>query len=400
MNLTNNDIKDMTQSIKDGDIYNTVYNCRCCGSCVSTWPSGHRCSLSTLAQGVQINCRGLNGVIKNIKEGKIDFSSELADYVFRCVSCHVCVENCSEFVNPVDYIHDIRMQLVERGLVPDSIMEVFKSIDQNGNVWGEKEDKRVDWTTGLNVPLANEGAEFDYLLFVGDSSAYVPRNQKTAQLFVQILNKLGIRFAILGNEERSSGNEALKMGEAGLFEDLATTNMESFAKYKVKKIIALSPHGYDALKNEYPKLDQNFDIEVLHYTEFLAKLIEEGVLTFTKAVNETVTYHDPCYLGRHNQIYDQPRAILAAIPGLNLVEMDHNKAYSICCGGGGGGIWMQRGEGVVVEQLRYKEALETGVETLVIACPICMQMFEGENENNKTNPIEIKDIIELVFEAL
>jgi len=400
MNLSEKSIKDITQAIKEGDIYDTVYNCRCCGSCVSNWPNGHRCSLSTQAQGVQINCRGLNGVIKNIKEGKIEFSSELADYVFRCVTCHVCVENCSEHVNPVDYIHDMRTQLVDRGAAPKSIIDIFKSAEKYGNVWSSPADRRMNWAEGLSVKTVSENSDFEYLLFVGDSSAYVPRNQKTARAFVEILNKLGINFAVLGNDERTSGGEINRMGEEGLFEMMAQENIGNFKKNNVKKIICLSPHGYDALKNEYPKLDNEFTAEVQHYTEFLANLLEKGTLKFTKEINKTVTYHDPCYLGRHNQVYDQPRALLEAIPGLKLVEMDYNRAYAICCGGGGGGIWMQRGEGIVVEQLRYNQAVETGVDILAVACPLCMQMFQGENENNTENPIEIKDILELINEAL
>jgi len=398
--MNSKDIKEITEAIKTGDVYNKVSNCRCCGSCVSTWPDGHRCSIATKAQGVQVNCRGFNGIIKNIKDGNIEFSEGMVDLIYRCVTCHVCVQNCSEHVDPVNYLHALRMELVERGIAPKSVVEIFKSVTQNGNVWGGAEKQRSAWTEGLDVKFASETDDFEYLLFVGDSSAYVPRNQKTARAFIEILNKLGVKFAILGNEEKSSGNEVLRMGEEGLFEMLAEENIGNFKKYNVKKIITLSPHGYDALKNEYSKFDPELQIEVLHSTEFLHKMLTEGKLKFTKEINKTVTYHDPCYLGRHNSIYDQPRELLNAIPGLKLVEMEHNGKYAVCCGGGGGGIWMPRGDGVKVEEIRFDQAVKTNADVLVVACPLCAQMFEAENEKNQETPIVIQDIVELVHEAM
>ena len=394
------DIIEMNEVIKKEEEYKKIYNCLYCGSCVSNWPNGHRCSLATMAKGVQVNSRGINSIMLNIREDKISFSEGFADLIFRCVSCNSCIANCSEGTEPRKYIESLRKELVERGVAPKTFMEVFNSASQNGNVWGKPKNQRMKWAEGLDVKLASETRDFEYLLFVGDSSAYVPKNQTTVRLFVGILDKLGVNYAILGNEERSSGNEVLRMGEEALFEALAEENIASFKKYNVKKIITLSPHGFHALKNEYPMLDPDLQIEVLHYTEFLSRLIEEGKLKFTKEVNKKVTYHDPCYLGRHNSLYDEPRKILNAIPGLKLMEMAYVKRDAVCCGGGGGGVWMERGNGIRVDEIRFNQAVQTKADILATACPLCAQQFEAVNENSMENPIEVKDIIELVYEAM
>jgi Fe-S oxidoreductase len=338
--------------------------------------------------------------MQKIMNDKLSFSEGVADLVYRCVSCNTCMENCNENIEARVYIEALRKELVEHGEVPKTVKEVFKSEVQNGNVWGKPKNQRINWAEGLDIKLASETKSFEYLLFVGDSSAYVPRNQTTARLFVEILNKIGISFAILGNEERSSGNEVLRMGEEALFEVLAEENISNFKKYNVKKIVTLSPHGFHALKNEYPKLDPDLRIEVLHYTQLLYDLIKEGKLKFIKTVNKKVTYHDPCYIGRHNAIYDEPRKILNAIPGLELIEMDYMKNTAVCCGGGGGGIWIERGDGVMVDELRFSQAVRTKAEVLATACPLCAQQFEAVNENSKDKPLVVKDIIELVYEAL
>jgi Fe-S oxidoreductase len=256
------------------------------------------------------------------------------------------------------------------------------------------------WAEGLEIKTVAEDKGFEYLLFVGDSSSYVERNQETAKKFVEVLHKAGVRFAFLGNEERSSGNEILRMGEEGLFEALAEENIAKFKKYNVKKIVTLSPHGFHALKNEYPKLDPELKVEVMHYTQLFCDLLKGGKLKLTKKVNKKVTYQDSCYLGKHNSIYEEPREILRAIPGLELIEMDYVKERGVCCGGGGGGLWIERGDGVKVEEIRFKQALDMDVDVLVTACPFCTQQFEAAKEDAGKDFLEIRDIIELVYEAM
>ncbi len=397
--LTKRDIKEISELIRTDMDFLRVFDCRCCGLCVSNWEDEQRCVISTLKKGAQINCRGFNSIIKNIVDGKIDYSDDMNEMVWRCATCFLCKERCSEHIDPVEYIHRLRTELVDRGQTPECFAEVFRSVEKDGNVWNGKRSERMAWAEGLDCPTVEENPDFEYLLFVGDSSAYNPANQNTARKFVEILNKAGVNFAVLGNEEQTSGNEVYRLGEEGLFEEIAEQNMELFRKYNVKKIVCLSAHGYDALKNEYPKLDESFDVNVLHYTELLKRLIRKKRITFTKEIHKTVTYHDPCYLGRHNEIYDQPRDILKAIPGVNLVEMSFTDKKAVCCGGGGGQIFVKRADGMPTEAIRYKQAQETGADILCVACPICMQMFKAEADNSD-KPIEVKDIIELVYEAI
>lgn len=397
--LTKKDISEITEMIRSDMDFLRVFDCRCCGLCVSNWEDEQRCVISTLKKGAQINCRGLNSIMKNIIENKMDYDEGINNMVWRCATCYLCKERCSEHIDPCVYIQRLRTELVERGQTPACFAEVFKTVEKEGNVWGAKRGERMAWAKGLLCPTVKENPDFEYLLFVGDASSYVPQNQKTAREFVEILNRAGVNFAVLGEEEQTSGNEVLRLGEEGLFEDIALQNIALFKKYNVKNIICLSAHGYDAIKNEYPKLDEEFDAKVLHYTELLRKLIKKKKLVMTTPLNKVVTYHDPCYLGRHNDIVDPPRDILKAIPGVTLTEMTFKEKTAVCCGGGGGQIFTKRADGMPTETIRYKQALETGAEVLAVACPICKQMFDGENDV-AGNKLEVKDIIELVYEAL
>jgi Fe-S oxidoreductase len=251
----------------------------------------------------------------------------------------------------------------------------------------------------LYIRIFCQAGDFEYLLFLGDS-AFVERNQETIQRLVNVLNKSGVRFAYLGNEEKSSGNEILRMGEIGLFEMLAEHNIGLFKKYGVKKIIALSPHSFHALKNEYPKIDPDLKVEVIHYTKLICDLLKDGKISYSKEFNVKAAYHDSCYLGKHNSIYEEPREILRAIPGLEVVEMDYIMEKGVCCGGGGGGQWIERGDGVVVENVRFKQAVDMDLDVLATACPVCAQQFEAAREHFPESHLVVKDVIELVYDAL
>jgi len=388
-------------NIKKNEVYRQVYECVDCGGCSSIWPLEHRCSLSTGYKGAEACPRGLNWIMQAVQEDNLTFSDGLVDLLFRCTTCNQCIINCPKEIETRVYIEALRRDLVEEGAVPKNIMATFESASLNGNVWGKPRNRRSKWADGLNISLASEANEFDFLVFVGDSSSYVERNQETAKKFIAILNQADVSYAYLGNEERSSGNEVLRMGEQGLFQILAEENIAAFNKYGVEKIVALSPHSFHALKNEYPKLDPDFRVEVVHYTQFLHNLIKEGKLSLTRKIEKKVTYQDSCYLAKHNSIYEEPREILCAIPGLKLVEMDFVKEKGVCCGGGGGGVWMERGKGVKVEEIRLGHAMDAGAEIVATACPFCTQMLESvrEEADNKDR-IEVKDIIELVYEAL
>ncbi len=392
--------KDFNEKIKKNELYHRAYECVHCGACASLWPKEQRCSLSTRYKGSEANPQGLNSILIDIIEGKLSVSPGLVDFIFSCTTCDQCVHNCAASLDPRVYIESLRKELVLEGVVPKTLMKVLENASKFGNVWGYSIKKRAKWAEGLEIKNVAEAKDFDFLLFVGDSSSYVERNQETAKIFVNLLNKAGVKFAFLGNEERSSGNEILRMGEDGLFEMLAKENINNFKKYNIQKIVTLSPHSFHALKNEYPKLDPDLNIEVMHYTQLLSNLLKEGKLKFTKKLDKKVTYHDSCYLGRHNSIYEEPREILRAIPGLELIEMDFVKEYGVCCGGGGGGVWIERGDGVKVEEIRFAQASALNVDFLATACPFCTQQFEAVIEGIEKKPLEVKDIIELVQEAM
>ncbi len=391
---------DFVDRIRKNDIYRKAYQCMDCGACANVWPSEHRCSLATRYQGSEACARGMNWIMQSLLEDRLAFSPGLVDFVFRCTTCNQCVLNCIYRVETRTYIEALRKDLVEEGNVPKTVMKVLEYADLYGNVWGKPKEQRSNWADGLGIRTAAESPGFEYLLFIGDSSSYVERNQETARKFIEILNRAGVSFAFLGNEERSSGNEILRLGEEGLFEVLAEENIANFKKYSVKKIVALSPHGYHALKNEYPKLDPGFDAEVVHCTQFLAGLLKDGNIRPKGTLKKKVTFQDSCYLGKHNSIYAEPREILQAIPGLELIEMDCSGPKGVCCGGGGGGVWMERGDGVDPENIRFAQAADMNVDILVTACPICTQMLQAAKEDFGEHPMEVRDVIELLYEVL
>ena len=249
----------------------------------------------------------------------------------------------------------------------------------------------------LNVKTFTPGT--DLLYFSCCVPAYDPGVRRVARAAVNILNKVGADFGILGSLENCCGESVRKAGDENLFQSLAQANISSFIENGVKRIIVTSPHCYHAFKNEYPELGGNF--EVMHFSQYLAQLIEEGKLKFTKELDKRVAYHDPCYLGRHNGIYDEPRKVLQNIPGLELVEMPNSHENSLCCGGGGGRIWMETKKGERFSDIRIEQAIEVGAGILAAACPYCILNFDDAMLTaDKGDVLQIKDISELVQEAI
>ena len=328
--------------------------------------------------------------------GLIDFGDE---QVWLCATCGACVQRCPRGVEIIDIMRAMRRAITEFGVakVPDSLRIAIKNISGVGNPLGETPETRADWAKDLNVKTYTKGTELLY--FSCCVPAYDPQVKRVAQATANVLNKLGVDFGILGAEEVCCGESARKAGQENLFQSLAKSNINAFTKAGVKKIVVTSPHCYNAFKNEYPELGGNF--EVVHFSQYLAELIKEERLKFTKELNKKVTYHDPCYLGRHNGIYDEPRQVLKSIPGLELVEMPDYRENSLCCGGGGGRIWMETKKGERFSDIRLEQALEVGANVLALACPYCMLNFEDSVLSaDKSNVIEVKDIAELVLEAL
>lgn len=328
--------------------------------------------------------------------GLIDFEDE---DVWLCATCNNCVKRCPRGVEIIDVMRALRRAVTELGIakVPDSLRITIKNISAVGNPLGEPEDKRTSWTQDLDVKLHTEGTEILY--FPCCIPEYDPSVQRVARATANILKKAGVDFGILGNQANCCGESVRKAGNESVFQRLAESNISALKEAGVKKIIVSSPHCYHALTNEYHKLGGSFGVE--HVSQYLLDLIKKNRLSFTGEVNKKVAYHDPCYLGRHHDIYDEPREVLRSIPGLELVELPDHREGSLCCGGGGGRIWMETKSGERFSDLRLKQALEIGANVLAIACPYCTLNFEDSVlTQDKSDEIEVRDIAELVEMAL
>ncbi|MDP3878895.1 MAG: (Fe-S)-binding protein [Dehalococcoidales bacterium] len=328
--------------------------------------------------------------------GLVDFESE---DLWLCATCNACVVRCPRGVKIIDVWRALRQVIAEVGVgkMPDPLRLAVKNISAVGNPLGEDREKRTDWAKDLNVKTFTKGTEVLY--FPCCYQEYDARGQKVARAVVDILNKANVDFGILGNEQSCCGESARKAGNESLFRSLVESNIALFNDTGVTRIVTTSPHCYHTFKNEYPDLGGNF--EVMHFTQYLSELLNDGKLKFTKEFNKKVAYHDSCYLGRHNNIYDEPRQILESVPGLELVEMIDSREDGLCCGGGGGRVWEETKKGERFSDIRIEQALETGASTLASACPYCMVMFEDSVlTTEKSDVIEVKDLSEIVQEAL
>ena len=271
------------------------------------------------------------------------------------------------------------------------------SIASVGNPWGQDPEDRADWAQDLAVKAFGEGTEVLY--FPCCYPSYDPRLRRVARATASILNKAGVDFGILGSRENCCGESVRKAGNEALFKRLAKENIKTFVDNGVKKILLSSPHCYHTFKNEYPEFMVNF--EVVHVSQYLSQLIGDGRLEPTKEYRQRVAYHDPCYLGRHNGIYDEPRDVLRSIPGLELSEMPDSREDSLCCGMGGGRIWMETAKGERFSDLRLRQAIGVGAEVLATACPYCISQFEDSRLTlNSSEVIQIRDITEILLEAI
>lgn len=336
--------------------------------------------------------------------GKIDYPVNLIGDViterelWACTTCRNCEDACPVMNEHVDKIIDMRRYLVmTEGKMSPEASRTFSNIERQGNPWGISRKDRAKWTEGADVPVptVKEEKEFEYLFFVGSMGSYDNRSQKISRALVKILHHAGVKFAILGNKEKNSGDTARRMGNEFLFQQLATDNIALFEKHNVKKIITIDPHAYNVLKNEYP--DLGLEAEVYHHTEVLADLIKQGRIKPVKEVKERITYHDSCYLGRYNGVFDPPRYILEHIPGLELVEMKRNRENGMCCGAGGGMMWMEETEGVRINVARTEQALEVNPTLIGSACPYCLTMLsDGTKAKEVEDRVKTMDVAEIL----
>lgn len=332
-----------------------------------------------------------------------------AEEIWACTTCMACVEACPVYIDPLNKIVEMRRnEVMIQDKYPETFADAFTGITKRGNPWNQHPSSRLDWAKGLPIrtmaQVKEAGETVDFLLWVGCSAAFDPRNQKIARSLVQILNEAGVSFAVLGDEEGCTGDPARRMGHEYLFQTQAQSNVETLQAYAFKRVITLCPHCFQSLGKEYSDLGGNYS--VVHHTQLIHELLEAGKLKLSKAVEGVITYHDSCYLGRYNGVFDAPREVLKSIPGLQVVEMQRSRANGMCCGAGGGMMWFEEEPGKRVNENRVdqvQEALGTvanGKPRFVAsACPFCMTMMEDGLASRKAD-VRDKDIAELVAESL
>jgi len=322
------------------------------------------------------------------------------DELWACTTCAACEEACPVFVEPIGKVIAVRRNLVlEQGKISGSVMASLRSVQDRGHPWKGAVASRTDWTSGLHLkPLSSNGAS-SLLFWVGCTAAVQERGMNIAISMAKILSAAGVDIGLLGHEESCCGHFARRLGDEYLFQCQAKQNIEVLKRYNVKRIVTTCPHCYHTLKYEYPQFGGEF--EVLHHTELLLQLIKEGRLRFSGELKNVVAYQDPCYLGRYHGIYEAPRQILAAIPGIEVVEMARCRSEALCCGAGGGRMWMEEEPEQRVNRLRVQDAVATKADIVVTACPFCLQMFEDAASGlEEEQSLEVLDLVELLERAV
>jgi Fe-S oxidoreductase len=325
----------------------------------------------------------------------------LNDEIWSCTTCGNCMEHCPVFIEHIQKYVDMRRYLVlMESNFPPEVQTVLRNWETNSNPWGISFATRGDWAKGLEVKTLAENPEVEYLFYVGCTGSFDERGKKVTNAMIRLLNHAGVSFGILGAEEKCCGETARRIGNEYLFQSMATELAETINGYGIKKIITTCPHGYNCLKNEYPQFGGNW--EVYHHTEFLAKLLKEGRLTPQGRLDKRLTFHDSCYLGRYNDLYEEPRGILKSIPGLHLLEMERHRNKSFCCGAGGGRMWMEETLGnQKINEARTDQALALDPEVIAVSCPFCTIMFEdGLKARDREETVKVYDIAELLAQAL
>jgi len=361
-----------------------LFACIQCGKCTGGCP---------MALKTKLNPRML--IYRMLVAGD-GFNLEGREELWDCTTCSTCYSRCPKQVNPMEAVIALRSAIVEKGRVHPNVKTALESTFRHGNPLTMPREDRGKWVEDLEVKRMADGAE--YLYFVGCSPSYDPRVQHVARAIVRLFQQGGVDFGILAEEESCCGSEVRRLGEAGLFEMIAEENQELFKGVGAGKLFTTSPHCFNTFKNDYP----GNGIQVQHYTQVLAGLVEQRALEFSKKVEKTVTYHDPCYLGKHNNIFDEPRDVLRGIPGVKLVEMDRSRQKSLCCEGGGGRMWLEgTNPGTRLAQWRVQEALDTGADILATACPFCLvTLDEAVKHLNAQDRLRVMDVAEIAVQAL
>ncbi|AFK17960.2 4Fe-4S dicluster domain-containing protein [Haloferax mediterranei ATCC 33500] len=331
-----------------------------------------------------------------------------AESMESCMACMACMDSCPVDIEHLTHFTEMNRRLTETGQQQESVQEAMMNIFSNGNAFGDPQRKRPDWTDDLDfeVPDARDEA-VEFLWYVGDYPSYDERNRRVARAMARIFEEAGVSYGILYEDEQNDGNDVRRVGEEGLYEMLVEDNISAMDDCDFEKIVCTDPHSYNTFKNEYPEMDESFDYPVFHYTQLVETLVNDDRLGLsgTELSAQTVTYHDPCHLGRYNGEYEAPREVIRTT-GVELAEMPRNRADSFCCGGGGGGLWLDHEEESKPSEERLREALQdteagSTVERFVVACPMCATMYEdGRKTGGYEDDLDVVDISELIVEAL
>lgn len=395
------------------------YTCTHCGRCTSVCPANITGKvLDPREIIIQVRERTIQKMPILILQDKLNGNGEISeeqqaildkkfigdyqnyDALWQCTTCGACMQECPVNIEHVPAIIEMRRSLVMmESEFPTELQPAFGNIENNATPWAFSATERADWADGLGIEQAAEKQEFDVLFWVGCSGSFDDRAKKVSVAFSKLMQKAGVDFAILGVEEQCNGDVARRTGNEYLADMMVKANIETMNQYKFTKIVATCPHCFNTIKNEFPKFGGKY--EVIHHTQFIMDLIKEGKLSFNDSkLYDKVAYHDSCYMGRYNGVYEEPRNSLLNVPGLQILEPNRSKDKGLCCGAGGGQMFMEETQGKRVNIERTEELLETGAETIAVNCPFCMTMISDGVKSKDADNVKVKDISEILLESL
>ncbi len=388
------------------------YTCTHCGRCTSVCPANITGKLLSPKKIIVDTRTRLEEKAPLVVAGVTDDAALqkqlLHDYItpqelWACTTCRACVQECPVMIEHVDEIVEMRRYLaLTEGEFPEQLQLLYRNLENNFAPWQFSPEDRAAWADGLEIPELSQlgdAGEIDYLFWVGCAGSFDARYKKVSVALAHIMKRAGLRFAILGREEKCNGDPARRTGNEYLAQTLMMENIERLNSYNVKNIVTACPHCFHSIKNEFPQFGGNY--RVVHHSELIAALLDRGIIQLEKALNGAITFHDSCYLGRYNDIYEEPRNVLMHVPEAELREMPRSHDKGFCCGAGGGQMFMEETEGKRVNIERTEEALASGAGTIASACPFCMTMMtDGVKEKGKQEEVAVKDIAELVYEAM
>jgi Fe-S oxidoreductase len=385
-----------------------TFTCTECGRCQAVcpaWNTGKPLSPKLLIMNLRDHVfeqgeRILDARAEGTEAEPVPLNPDVVEdeVVWDCVTCGACIQECPVNIEHVDHIVDMRRNLVMgESRFPQEASLLLRNLETTKNPWGVPQEQRAEWAEGVGVRILEDGQAPEYLYWVGCAASFDDRAKRIAQSTARLMQKAGLRFAILGSRELCTGDPARRMGHEYLFQQLAEANVRTLGEVGATKVVVNCPHCFNTLRNEYP--DYGGQYEVIHHTQLFARLIDEGRLRPTEEVRALVTYHDPCYLGRHNGVYDEPRKVLDSVPGVRQVEMPRHRERGFCCGAGGARMWMEEHIGKRINGERTEEAASTGAEVLGVGCPYCLVMLD-DGAKGRGDGLEVKDVSQVVAESV